>query len=66
MFGEYKEALDNTCKIADMCNFDFEFGVTKLPKYILPNDISSKEFLYNLVQSGFTDRINNKKIVLVK
>ena len=27
------EAIENTVKIADKCNFDFEFGVTKLPNY---------------------------------
>lgn len=27
-----QEALDNTAKIADRCNVEIEFGVTKLPK----------------------------------
>ena len=62
MFGEIQGAIENTVKIAERCNFDFEFGVTKLPKYILPNGISSKEYLFSLTYSGFNEKINNKKI----
>lgn len=31
LFGDHEEALSNTVKIAEMCNVEFEFGVTKLP-----------------------------------
>lgn len=63
MFGNVKEAMDNTVKIAERCNFDFEFGVIKLPKYILPMGVSSKEYLSNLAFSGFNEKISNKKII---
>lgn len=63
MFGKYNEAIENTVKIANMCSFDFEFGVTKLPKYPLPGGISSKDYLLKLVLKGFDERISNKKIV---
>ncbi|MBP1890390.1 DNA polymerase-3 subunit alpha [Clostridium moniliforme] len=36
MFSYVKEALENTVKIADECNFDYEFHVSKLPKFPLP------------------------------
>ncbi len=32
------EAVDNTEEIAEKCNFDFEFGVTKLPLFDIPGD----------------------------
>lgn len=36
-FRDYPEAVANTCIIADKCNFDFEFGVTKLPLFDAPH-----------------------------
>lgn len=63
MFGKVKEAMENTVKIADRCNFDFEFGVTKLPKYTLPIGVTSKDYLSSLAYSGFNEKIENKKIV---
>ena len=38
VFSEYPQALDNTQKIADRCNVDFEFGVRKLPRFDVPNN----------------------------
>ena len=66
MFGELKEAMNNTKAIADKCNFDFEFGVTKLPRYDLPMGISSKEYLKSLAYKGFEERILNEKIVFTQ
>ncbi len=43
-FSNYPEAVENTEKIAEMCNFDFEFGVTKLPLFDAPIS-DHKEFL---------------------
>ncbi len=37
-FKEYPEAISNTVKVAQRCNFDFEFGVTKLPLFDAPVD----------------------------
>ncbi len=37
-FADYPEAISNTQIIADKCNFDFEFGVTKLPLFDIPDD----------------------------
>ena len=66
LFGHVKEAMENTVKIADRCNFEFEFGVTKLPKYPLDNGVTSFEYLSNLAYSGFSKRINEGKIVFTK
>ncbi len=38
VFSEYPEALDNTQKIADRCNVEFEFGVRKLPRFDVPDN----------------------------
>lgn len=37
-FADYPEAVSNTQLIAEQCNFDFEFGVTKLPLFDVPED----------------------------
>ena len=36
LFPYAQEALDNTARIADRCNVEIEFGVTKLPKFDVP------------------------------
>lgn len=38
VFSDYPEAVSNTQIIADKCNFDFEFGVTKLPHFNAPTE----------------------------
>ncbi len=38
LFKAYPQAIDNTQKIADMCNLDFEFGVRKLPRFDVPGN----------------------------
>ncbi|MBE6662963.1 MAG: DNA polymerase III subunit alpha [Ruminococcaceae bacterium] len=62
-FGKFKDACENTQKIADQCNFDFEFGVTKLPKYPLPDGETSKAFLSNLAYNGLNKRIALNQII---
>ena len=62
LFGEYENALENTVKIADMCNFDFDFGNTFLPKFTCPNGESAGEHLAALAWKGFEQRIIEGKI----
>ncbi len=50
-FRDYPEAIENTNVIAQQCNFDFEFGVTKLPLFDAPIENHS-EFLYNECVNG--------------
>ena len=38
VFGDHPEALDNTQRIADRCNVEFEFGVRKLPRFDVPDN----------------------------
>ena len=52
LFPYAPEALENTHKIAMRCNVDIEFGVTKLPKYDVPQGYTSWEYLNKLCQEG--------------
>ena len=63
LFGTYENALENTVKIADMCNFDFEFDNVFLPKFNCPDGGSSGAHLEELTRVGFERRINDGKIV---
>lgn len=56
LFGDIPEALQNTVKIADECNFDYEFHVSKLPKFPLPEGVEPYEYLKNLCFSGLKER----------
>ena len=57
LFPEYPEAADNTVRIAEMCNYDFEFGHYKLPRFKLPEgETDSFEFLKKLCDRGFAER----------
>ena len=44
LFCDVPEAVENTAKVADMCNFDFEFGNTKLPYFATPGNMNHFEY----------------------
>ena len=56
LFPYAKEALENTQKIADRCHVEIEFGVTKLPKYDVPDGYTSWEYLQKLCYEGLERR----------
>ncbi len=56
LFPYAQEAIDNTHKIAERCNVEIEFGVTKLPKYEVPEGYDSWSYLNKLCQDGMARR----------
>lgn len=56
LFEQYDNAVENTVKIADMCNFNFEFGVTKLPYYTAPGGMNNDEYFRKLCYDGLKNR----------
>ena len=56
LFPYALQALDNTQKIADRCHVEIEFGVTKLPKYDVPDGYTSWEYLQKLCREGLEKR----------
>ena len=50
------EAVENTQRIADRCNVEIEFGVTKLPKYDVPEGYDSWSYLNKLCDDGLAER----------
>ncbi len=56
LFPYAREALENTHKIAERCNVEIEFGVTRLPKYEVPEGFDSWTYLNHLCRTGFKTR----------
>ena len=56
LFPYARQALENTQKIADRCSVEIEFGVTKLPKYDVPEGCTSWEYLQKLCYEGLDQR----------
>lgn len=50
------EAVENTQRIAERCNVDIEFGVTKLPHYEVPQGYTSWSYLQKLCYDGLEER----------
>lgn len=55
-FSYVPEAIENTVKIAEMCNFDYEFHVSKLPKFPLPDGVDPFEYLRETCYKGLKER----------
>ncbi len=62
LFGDWEDAVSNTQRIADMCNYDFEFDKTFLPKYLPENGMSPADYLRKLSYDGFDDKISKTLI----
>ncbi len=52
LFRAWPEACENTNKIAEQCQFDFEFGVTKLPYFEAPNGMENDDYFRMLCRQG--------------
>ncbi len=55
------QALENTYKIAQRCHVEIEFGVTKLPKFDVPEGYTSWEYLNKLCYEGLGERYPQEK-----
>ena len=56
LFPYAPEAIENTVKIANRCEVEIEFGVTKLPMYDVPDSLSPWEYLSQLCHEGLVKR----------
>lgn len=52
LFPYALQALENTQKIADRCEVNIEFGVTKLPRFDVPEGYTAWEYLNKLCREG--------------
>ena len=61
LFPESPDALENTQKIADMCNVEFTFGTYHLPEFKLPEGYDSFSYLKKLCDEGYAERYGDGK-----
>ncbi len=61
LFSYLPEALERTKTIAEECNVDIPFGQTQLPKYPVPTEETSEEFLERLCKEGLQKRYGEIK-----
>ncbi len=52
LFHDTPQAVYNTQQIADRCNVEFTFGVTRLPYFQAPNGMDNKEYFVSLCYEG--------------
>ena len=59
-FANVPEALENTVKVAEKCNVEFEFGNTILPNYDVPPEFETHyDYLRKLSKDGMQKRYGN-------
>ena len=63
LFGKYQGAIENTVKIADMCNFEFVFDAPKLPRFKTPNGVKSADYLRQLTFEGVKRRLSDRTLI---
>ena len=59
LFPNCPEAFENTAKIAQRCNLDFEFHKYHLPSFPVPEGYTNEEFFRKLCEYGFSQRYEN-------
>ena len=52
----YEDALENTARIAEMCDLEFTFGKYHLPEFQLPEGYDSFSYLKKLCDEGYRER----------
>ena len=66
LFPYALEAIENTQKIAERCHVEIEFGVTKLPKFDVPDGYTSWEYLNKLCYEGLDERYSPERVQELK
>ena len=62
LFPDYPEAIENSHKIAERCNVEFEFGEYHLPEFVPPEGMTNKDYLRNLCYDGLERRYGSEAL----
>ena len=62
LFSRYPGALENTVRIAERCNVEFDFSKTYLPKFPCPDGLTAGEYLSRLTEEGLSRRVRAGQI----
>ncbi len=61
LFAYAPQAIENTVKIAERCQYDFDFNTTHLPAFDPPQPLTSKQYLIQLCKKGIVEKYQNNK-----
>ena len=64
IFKDHPEAVYNSGKIADMCNFEFETGKLFFPNFEIPANHTQASFFKELCQAGLENLISKQRILV--
>ncbi|PKM62909.1 MAG: DNA polymerase III subunit alpha [Firmicutes bacterium HGW-Firmicutes-21] len=56
LFADLPEAITNTERIAERCNFDFDFETMHLPAFSAPKPYTPYDYLVKLCNDGYTSK----------
>ena len=56
-FSELPEAVLNTCRIAEQCSPDLNYGTLSLPHYQVPEGFTHETYLETLAKEGLAERL---------
>jgi DNA polymerase-3 subunit alpha len=59
-YKDIPEAIENTVKIAERCNLDFQFGVNLIPEFKTPKDVPAHKYLRTLCEEGLNKHMKGK------
>ena len=62
LFPDHPEAIENSHKIAERCNVEFEFGEYHLPEFIPPEEMTNKNYLRKLCYEGLERRYGSEAL----
>ncbi len=60
LLGKYNDAIENTVRIADRCNFDFDFSHQFIPAFETPDGVDAPEYFSQLTRQGLLKRLAQK------
>lgn len=63
LFSRYPGAIENTVRIAERCDLEFEFTKTYLPKFPCPDGLTAGEYLARITEEGLVRRVQSGQIV---
>ena len=58
LFPGIPSAIENTCKIAEMCNIELDFDTVHLPEFPVPPEYTASQYLEKLCREGLERRYN--------
>jgi len=62
-FSRYPEAMENTARIAQMCNVELKLGQPELPDFKVPEGVNETEYLRRVAREGLRDRLAELRLL---